>query len=76
MACVILALVELLVLRRLQAMSKAMEDASMRLAGGDYDVVTPAPAFNDEIGKFETFLGSFLGTIGATLREMEKRRSR
>jgi HAMP domain-containing protein len=74
---VIIGLVELFVLRRLDAMSKAMEDASMRLAGGDYDVGASVPTtYNDEIGKFEKFLGNFLGTIGATLREMEKRRSR
>jgi len=74
---VIIGLVELLVLRRLQAMSKAMEEASLRLAGGDYDVGSSvAPTSNDEIGRFEKFLGSFLATIGATLREMEKRRNR
>jgi Double sensory domain of two-component sensor kinase len=73
----LLAMVEWLVFRRLAAMSKAMEDVSMRLAGGDYEVgATVQPAANDEIGKFEGFLGSFLGTIGATLREMEKRRRR
>lgn len=74
---VILGLVEVLVLRRLKAMSAAMEEASMRLAGGDYDVgAGVAPTSNDEIGHFEKFLGSFLTTIGATLREMEKRRNR
>jgi HAMP domain-containing protein len=74
---VILLLVEVLVLRRLASMSRAMEDAAMRLAGGDYDVggaIQPGPG--DEIGKFEGFLGTFLGTIGNTLRELEKRRSR
>lgn len=72
---VILALIEVLVLRRLQGMSKAMEDAAMRLAGGDYDVAgTIQPGAGDEIGKFERFLGTFLGTIGSTLRELEKRR--
>lgn len=74
---VIIGLVQLLVLRRLEAMSKAMEDASMRLAGGDYDVgAGVVPASGDEIGRFEKFLGTFLTTIGATLREMEKRRTR
>jgi len=70
--------VELLVFRRLEAMTKAMEDVSLRVAGGDYDVAEAmtASAANDEIGRFERFLGSFLGTIGATLRELEKRRTR
>ncbi len=73
----ILALVEVLVLRRLKAMARSMEDASMRLAGGDYDVASAVrPTANDEIGHFEGFLGSFLGTIGATMRELEKRRDR
>jgi hypothetical protein len=73
----IVVLVEVLVLRRLKAMSRAMEDASMRLAGGDYDVAASiSPAGKDEIGEFEGFLGSFLGTIGATMRELEKRRTR
>jgi HAMP domain-containing protein len=74
---VILVLVEVLVLRRLKAMSATMEDAAMRLAGGDYDVAGAiVPGDQDEIGRFETFLGSFLGTIGSTLRELEKRRGR
>jgi len=73
----IIALLELLVFRRLQGMTKAMEDVSVRLAGGDYDVAAGVPAGGkDEIGQFEQFLGRFLGTIGATLREMEKRRGR
>lgn len=74
---VILALVQVLVLRRLGAMAKAMEDAAMRLAGGDYDVGGALQGGGgDEIGKFEGFLASFLGTIGSTLRELEKRRGR
>jgi hypothetical protein len=74
---VIIGLVELLVFRRLQAMSRSMQEASTRLAGGDFDVAAAiTPGTNDEIGRFERFLATFLGTIGATLREVEKRRSR
>ncbi len=74
---VILALVQVLVVRRLEAMSRSMEDAAMRLAGGDYDVGGAiVPTGGDEIGRFERFLASFLGTIGSTLRELEKRRGR
>jgi histidine kinase family protein len=77
-AVVVLALLyvlfELLVFRRLGAMTKAMQRLSVRLAGGDYDVgATIHPTTSDEIGKFEAFLGSFLSTIGSTLRELEKR---
>jgi len=56
-------------------MTRTMEDASIRLAGGDYGIGgSVSPAEPDEIGRFEAFLGSFLGTIGATLRQLEKRR--
>jgi methyl-accepting chemotaxis protein len=68
---------EWLVFRRLARMSKAMETVSTRLAGGDYDVGdTIQPSAADEIGRFEGFLRSFLGTMGATLRELEKRHRR
>ncbi len=70
----LIAMLELLVIRRLVNMSKAMEDLSMRLAGGDYDVgASIQPSGGDEIGKFEEFLASFLGVIGTTLRELESR---
>jgi HAMP domain-containing protein len=70
-------LVEVLVFRRLSRMTQAMQHLSIRLAGGDYDVGGHIkPASSDEIGKFEGFLGSFLSTIGSTLRELEKRQRR
>jgi len=68
---------EVLVFRRLGNMTKTMENVSVRLAGGDYDVgATVDPKTSDEIGRFEKFLGSFLVTIGSTLRELEKRQRR
>lgn len=68
---------EWLVFRRLARMTDAMETVSTRLAGGDYDVGdTIRPTSADEIGRFEGFLRSFLGTMGATLRELEKRHRR
>jgi len=81
-ALVVLALIvvilEWLVFRRLKAMGRAMEDASLRVAGGDYDVAPAAGSAGpgDEIGQLERFLGKFLGTMGTTLRELEKRRNR
>ncbi|HEX9242009.1 MAG TPA: HAMP domain-containing protein, partial [Anaeromyxobacter sp.] len=58
-------------------MTSAMEDVSIRFAGGDYDVgATIRTTRSDEIGRFEGFLGNFLATIGSTLREIEKRRRR
>ncbi len=75
MLALLLVIFELLVFRRLIGMTKAMEDVSIRLAGGEYEIGnTLEPTANDEIGRFEGFLASFLGMIGATLRELEKRR--
>jgi HAMP domain-containing protein len=72
---VLLAAFEVLVFRRLLRMTRAMEDVSTRLAGGDYEIGgTISPGAPDEIGRFEAFLASFLATIGATLRQLEKRR--
>ncbi len=66
-----------LVFRRLLRMMEAMRKVSTRLAGGDYEVGgTIHPTASDEIGRFEAFLGSFLATIGTTLRELEKQRRR
>lgn len=72
---VLLFALERLVFRRLGHMTRAMEDASTRLAGGDYGIggTISAPE-QDEIGRFESFLASFLATIGTTLRQLEKRR--
>jgi hypothetical protein len=73
----LLVMFEWLVFRRLIRMTEAMQDVSTRLAGGDYEIGgTVHSTASDEIGRFESFLGSFLTTIGATLRELEKRRRR
>jgi hypothetical protein len=70
-------LFEALVFRRLGKMTSAMEDLSIRLAGGDYDIGGKIQASKpDEIGRFEGFLGNFLSMIGSTLRELEKRQRR
>ncbi len=67
-------LLDRLIFRRLQRMMGTMEDLSVRLAGGDYDVGSALkPTGNDEIGRFETFFGEFLGLIGNTLRELSRR---
>jgi hypothetical protein len=61
-------LVDRLIFRRLRAMTATMEDASMRLAGGDYSVGSSMPKVRaDEIGKFETFFAEFLRFVGTTL---------
>lgn len=67
-------LVDRLIFRRLRAMMTTMEDASTRLAGGDYAVGSSMPKVRaDEIGKFETFFAEFLGFVGSTLAGMVDR---
>jgi len=67
-------LVDRLIFRRLQGMMSTMEDLSVRLAGGDYSVsAAGTQARNDEIGRFETFFGEFLGLVGNTLRGLAER---
>jgi len=68
-------LVDRMIFRRLRAMMSMMEDASMRLAGGDYNVAgtMKGAASDDEIGHFETFFGTFLGLVGNTLRTLVER---
>jgi len=67
-------LVDRLIFRRLQKMMSTMEDLSVRLAGGDYSVASAsAEARSDEIGRFESFFGEFLGLVGNTLRGLAER---
>jgi hypothetical protein len=67
-------LVDRMIFRRLRAMMATMEDASVRLAGGDYSVAASVrPSRRDEIGKFEEFFGNFLGLVGNTLRSLVDR---
>jgi hypothetical protein len=67
-------LVDRMIFKRLRAMMATMEDASMRLAGGDYSVAASVKATStDEIGRFEGFFGNFLGVVGNTLRSLVDR---
>jgi hypothetical protein len=68
-------LVDRLIFRRLQHMMGTMEDASLRLAGGDFDVAHVVRSTSlDEIGRFEAFFGEFLGLVGNTLRALVERK--
>lgn len=76
LSAVLAALLGRLVFRRLDRMIDHMEDASARLAGGDYEAGKEFTAgSNDEIGEFEGFFGRFLAAVGSTLAEMGKRSS-
>lgn len=67
-------LVDRMIFKRLRLMMETMEDASMRLAGGDYNVAASVKASRkDEIGRFEAFFGNFLGVVGNTLRSLVER---
>jgi HAMP domain-containing protein len=61
-------LVQRLVFVRLRRLAEAMEAQGARLAGGDYAEAAPAPAPPaDEIGRFETFVATFLAGVGRHL---------
>ncbi len=67
-------LVDRMIFRRLRAMMSTMEDASMRLAGGDYSVAATVKASSDdELGGFERFFANFLGVVGSTMRALVER---
>jgi hypothetical protein len=61
-----------LVFRRLAAMGARLEELSLRVAGGDFDLDTGiAPtAGGDEIHRLEQFLAQFLVLIGSTLKAL------
>lgn len=66
--------VDKLIFRRLRTMMATMEDMSVRLAGGDYDIgSTQRPIVADELGAFEKFFGDFLRLVGNTLRTLSDR---
>jgi hypothetical protein len=67
-------IVDRLIFKRLRTMMGTMEDMSVRLAGGDYEVaVAQRPLRKDEIGAFEVFFGDFLRLVGNTLRTLSER---
>jgi HAMP domain-containing protein len=63
-------MIDLWVFRRLARMTGAIEDISMRVAGGDFDAHFEPDGTGDEIGKFEEFFARFMDLISATLKSM------
>lgn len=74
LAGLMVVLLNTLVFKRLDAMREHMEDVSLRLAGGEFDVVAPEPAAHDEIGDFERFYADFVHLIGGTLKQLASMR--
>jgi len=74
-SALIYLIVERLIFGRLRRMTGAMEDLSVRLAGGDYGVgAGVVVTSDDEIGRFEKFFGEFLVLVGNTLRSLADRK--
>ncbi|MDZ4169231.1 MAG: cache domain-containing protein [Coriobacteriia bacterium] len=69
---VIVLMLNGLVFNRLDGMIEHMRDASVRLAGGDFDISMPASESNDEIGRFERFFATFIEAVSATLKQLSK----
>lgn len=63
-------MIDIWVFRRLNRMTRAIEDLSMRVAGGDFDAHFVPDGTNDEIGTFESFFARFMDLISATLKSM------
>jgi HAMP domain-containing protein len=74
LSALLLVLVNRLVLRRLDRVIGMMQQASTRLAAGDYDVAVPPPASRDEIGRFELRFGRFVRSVAELLKRLGKPR--
>lgn len=72
LSVVVWQVLDRLVFRRLAVMGARLEELSLRVAGGDFDLDTgiPQDARADEIGRLEQFLGQFLVLIGGTLKSL------
>jgi len=66
---VLILLLNSLVFKRLDNMVTNMEDASLRLAGGDFTEVEFSVSGNDEIGKFEQFFANFLNLMRSSMKQ-------
>jgi HAMP domain-containing protein len=60
------------VFQRLSRMTAAIEDLSVRVAGGDFESHFVPDGTTDEIGTFETFFAKFMDLMSATLKSLSK----
>jgi len=65
-------MIDMWVFRRLRGMTAAIEDLSMRVAGGDFDAHFEPDGTTDEIGEFESFFARFIDLISNTLKSLSK----
>lgn len=65
-------MLDALVLRRLQTMTHAVQDLSVRVAGGDFDAKFEPDGTTDEIGAFEQFFSNFVDVMTSTIKSLKK----
>ena len=65
-------MIDLWVFKRLRNMTGAIEDLSMRVAGGDFDAHFEPDGTADEIGEFESFFARFIDLISNTLKSLSQ----
>jgi HAMP domain-containing protein len=65
-------MIDMWVFRRLHRMTAAIEDLSVRVAGGDFESHFVPDGTSDEIGTFETFFARFMDLISATLKSLSR----
>lgn len=66
-------LMDLLVLKRLAAMTRHIQDISMRVAGGDFNAHFEPSGTTDEIGSFEKFFSDFINLVSMTLKQLSNK---
>lgn len=71
-ALVIGMMMDTWVFRRLNRMTTAIEDLSVRVAGGDFDAHFEPDGTDDEIGEFEQFFARFIDLISATVKSLSR----
>ncbi len=76
LAALLVGLTQHLVFARLRRMMQTMEDLLARMAGGDYAVAQDMkPSGDDEIGRFERFVGQFLQVIQELLKALTEQKT-
>lgn len=73
---VVIALVNRFVIGRLDAIIVHLEELGTRVVGGDFGIVYEHSGPNDELSRFEDFIGHFIEMIASTLKEMAERTRR